>query len=325
MTAIFGGAAVIARKDSMRNKILFVYNPNAGTKKIVPKLHDVIHELIDDGSDLVISPTAKRGDATEAVVAYLQEGACVKVVCCGGDGTLHEVVEGMMEVQESLRVPIVYLPAGSTNDFGYSMCLSTDVVEAAKLSKSGMYYPCDIGCFNGRCVVYTAAFGLFSDVSYATSQSMKNIFGHAAYVLNGAGALTNIETVKATITLPDETIEGTFIMGMVVSASSIGGFRGITGPEVRLNDGKFELFLIREPGALQVAGLLNDIRKGNFDNPLIVFRHITECDFDFEEEVAWTLDGEYGGSCLQAHMSVMKHAVTFMAPRDLMGLLAVNE
>jgi diacylglycerol kinase family enzyme len=109
---------------------------------------------------------------------------------------------------------------------------------------------------------------------------------------------------------------------MVVSASSIGGFRGITGPDVRLNDGKYELFLIREPGALQVPGLLNDIRRGNFNNPLIVFRHISEAVFEFEEEVAWTIDGEYGGTCMQAHMSVKKHAVTFMAPRDLMGLLS---
>ena len=304
---------------------MFTYNPNAGTKKIVGKLNDVVYELLDEQCDLVLSPTRKRNDAKEAVSAYLREGNCVKVVCSGGDGTLHEVVEGLMESEPEKRVPIVYLPAGSTNDFGYSMCLPKDVVEAAKLSKTGIPYSCDIGCFNGKYVVYTAAFGLFSDVSYATSQSLKNVLGHAAYLLNGAGALANIERVNATITLPDETIEGTFLMGMVVSSSSIGGFRGITGPDVRLNDGKFELFLIREPSPLQVAGLLNDIRKRNFDNPLIVFRHITEAAFEFEVEVAWTIDGEYGGACLQAHMSVKKHAVTFMVPRETMGLLAIDD
>ena len=102
----------------MREKMLFVYNPNAGTKKIVPKLNDVVYELIDDNCDLVISPTRKRNDAKEAVISYLNEGYCVKVVCSGGDGTLHEVVEGMMECAPEKRVPIVYLPAGSTNDFG---------------------------------------------------------------------------------------------------------------------------------------------------------------------------------------------------------------
>ena len=190
---------------------MFTYNPNAGTKKIVGKLNDVVYELLDEQCDLVLSPTRKRNDAKEAVSAYLREGNCVKVVCSGGDGTLHEVVEGLMESEPEKRVPIVYLPAGSTNDFGYSMCLPKDVVEAAKLSKTGIPYSCDIGCFNGKYVVYTAAFGLFSDVSYATSQSLKNVLGHAAYLLNGAGALANIERVNATITLPDETIEGTFI------------------------------------------------------------------------------------------------------------------
>ncbi len=304
----------------MRNKVLFIYNPNAGTKKIVPKLNDVIYQLIDDDTDLVISPTRKRNDAKEAVISYIKEGALVKIVCSGGDGTLHEVVEGLMDSEE--RVPVVYLPAGSTNDFGYSLNLPTDVVEAAKLSKEGMPYPCDIGCFNGKYMVYTSAFGLFSDVSYATSQSMKNAIGHAAYLLNGAGSLANIEKIPCTITLPDEVIEGTFILGMVVSASSVGGFRGVTGPEVRLNDGKFELFLIREPGVMQVAGLLHDILKHNFDNPLIVFRQVSEALFEFENEVAWTIDGEYGGSVMQAHVSVKKHAVTFMAPRSTMGLLS---
>lgn len=305
----------------MRDKVLFTYNPNAGTKKLVPRLNDVICQLMDESSDLVISPTRKRNDAREAVKAYVTEGSCIKVVCSGGDGTLHEVVGGMMECDAARRVPIVYLPTGSTNDFGYSMCIPTDVVEAAKLSRNGMEYPCDVGCFNGKHVVYTASFGLFSDVSYETPQALKNIFGHAAYVMNGAVALANIKPVRATVTLPDETIDGTFVMGNVVNASSIGGFRGITGPEVRLNDGKYEMFLIREPAPLQVAGLLNDIRRGNFGNPLVVYRQISEAVFDFRGEVPWTVDGEYGGSFRQARMSVRKQAVTFMVPRDLPGQL----
>lgn len=300
----------------MRSQVLFTYNPNAGTKKLPPRLNDVVCALAAPGADLVISPTRKRNDAREAVKACIAGGSCVKVVCAGGDGTLHEVVEGMMECPADRRVPIAYLPTGSTNDFGYSMRLPADVVEAAKLAGNGTEYPCDIASFNGGTVVYTASFGLFSDVSYATPQSMKNVFGHAAYVLNGAVALANVKSVRATVTLPDETIDGSFVMGNVVNASSIGGFRGITGPEVRLNDGLFELFLIREPAPLQVAGLLNDIRRGNFANPLIVYRQIEEAVFDFAEDVPWTIDGEYGGACRHARLSVLKQAITFMAPRD---------
>lgn len=300
----------------MRDKVLFTYNPNAGTKRLVPRLNDVVCELMDEKSDLVLVPTRKRGDAKEAVKTCVGEGGCVKVVCSGGDGTLHEVVGGMMEFEPEKRVPIAYLPAGSTNDFGYSMGLPTDLVEAAKVARDGVEYPCDIGNFNGTHVVYAAAFGLFADVSYATPQPLKNVLGHAAYVLSGAVALTNIKAVGATVTLPGETVAGKFIMGTMVNASSIGGFRGITGREVRLGDGKYELFLIREPAPFQVPGLLNDIRRENFNNPLIVYRQTEEAVFDFGEEVPWTIDGEFGGAFRQARMSVLKQAVTFMAPRE---------
>lgn len=303
----------------MRDKVLFTYNPNAGTRRLAPRLNDVVCELLDENSDLVLVPTRKRNDAKEAVKACVGAGGYVKVVCSGGDGTLHEVVGGMMECEPEKRVPIGYLPAGSTNDFGYSMGLPTDVVEAAKVARGGVEYPCDIGLFNGVHVAYAAAFGLFSDISYATSQTLKNIFGHAAYVLSGAAALANIQFVAATVTLPGETISGKFLLGTLVNASSIGGFRGITGREVRLDDGKYELFLIREPAPFQVPGLLNDIRRENFNNPLIVYRQTEEAVFEFAEEVPWTIDGEYGGAFRSARMSVLKHAVTFMAPQEFVG------
>lgn len=298
----------------MREKILFIYNPNAGKKKIVNKLNDVVNQLIDDQYDLVISPTRKANDAKEAVIAYMNEGNCTKIVCSGGDGTLHEVVDGLMQVEK--KAPIVYLPAGSTNDFGYSLDIPMDIVDAAALAKEGEPFNCDIACINGTNVVYTAAFGLFTDVSYATKQSMKNALGHAAYILNGAGALTRIKNFKTVVTIDDnEVIEDTFIIGMVVSAASIGGFRGITGPDVNMNDGKYELFLIKNPGVLHVAGLVMDMKKHNFENPNIIYRHINKVKFEFEEEVPWTVDGEYGGSFQEADIVVNKSAVTFMIPK----------
>ena len=229
----------------MRDKIVFIYNPNAGKKKIQVKLNDVVRELVEENCDLILSPTKKHGDAKDAVISYLKEGLCKRIICSGGDGTLHEVVNGMLSVDtDGERVPLQYIPAGSTNDFGNSLNLPKDMVEGAKLGKEGMRFPCDMAKFNSEYFVYTAAFGMFTEVSYTTKQSMKNVLGHLAYILNGAASLTNIKKYNMKVSYDERFTEGRFVYGMIVNSQSIGGFRGITGKDVLLNDGLYEMVLV---------------------------------------------------------------------------------
>ncbi len=305
----------------MRDKLLFIYNPNAGTRKICEKLSEVVNELVEEDCDLVISPTRKQGDAKRTVEAYLDEGQCKKVICSGGDGTLHEVINGMMLREKESRVPIVYIPAGSTNDFGYSLNIPKNIVEAARLTRDGMRFPCDIAQFRDEYFVYSAAFGLFTDISYATPQNMKNIFGHVAYVLNGAGALTRMKRYHVTVRYNKKEITDDFIYGMVVSSESIGGIRGITGPDVSLNDGEYELFMVRDSKALEIAELVSDILRGNYDNPCIIYERVQHVEFVSDEAIPWTLDGEYGGTYKSVEVAVHNKAVTFMTPKSILGIV----
>ncbi len=304
----------------MRKKQLFVYNPNAGTKKIREKLNDVVLELVEEDCDLVICPTRKKGDAAELVMAYMEEGDCCKVITSGGDGTLHDIINGMMRTEYEKRVPIVYIPAGSTNDFAYTLNLPSNVVEAAKLSKSGYTFECDIAQFNEKYFVYTAAFGLFTDLSYATPQNLKNVFGHAAYVINGAGSLARMKKYRMTVRMNGREITDDFVYGMVVSSESIGGIRGITGPDVKLNDGEYELFLVRDTKPMELPELVNDILRKNFNNPNIVYARVKEVNFSSEAPIPWTLDGEFGGELDDVTIKIYNRAVTFMAPRSILGL-----
>lgn len=303
----------------MREKILFVYNPNAGKKKIQEKLNEVVNLLTQGERELIISPTKQRKDAQNAVMEYVKEGRCEKIVVSGGDGTLHEVINGMMQCER--RVPIVYIPAGSTNDFGYSLNISKDITEAVRLANEGIPFECDVAQFNDEFFVYTAAFGLFTDVSYATPQSMKNIFGHAAYVLNGASSLAKIKRFSMAVSYDGLYVEDNFIYGMVVSSESIGGFRGITGPDVKLNDGEYELFLVRDCKAYELPELVNDILHGKFDNKNIIYKRVKEVYFSSPSPVAWTLDGEFGGEFTTVHVTVHKKAVTFMTPKNLVSIV----
>ncbi|MDE6874530.1 MAG: diacylglycerol kinase family lipid kinase [Lachnospiraceae bacterium] len=175
----------------MRERLLFIYNPNAGKAKLKGKLSDIVVEFSENGYEVIVMPTAKRGDAAEFAKEYAEEGACSRIVCAGGDGTLNEVVSGVMK--SGVRVPIGYIPAGTTNDFGYSLKIPKDALEAAKFAALNDPLPSDVGEICGNTFVYTAAFGLFSDVSYDTSQDMKNILGRVAYLLRGVRSLVEVQ------------------------------------------------------------------------------------------------------------------------------------
>lgn len=173
----------------MNRKMLFVYNPRAGKAQVKSKLAGILDVFAAAEYEIVIVPTRKHGDACAAVAG--RSGEYELVVCCGGDGTLDEVVTGM--IKSGFRTPIGYIPAGSTNDFGGSLSLPKNMVKAAELAVRGRNFPCDIGSFSHEAgedvFVYIAAFGLFTDVSYETGQDMKNVLGHMAYLLEGEEAV----------------------------------------------------------------------------------------------------------------------------------------
>lgn len=309
----------------MKDKILFIYNPNAGKKKIQVKLNDILTELAEDDCDLVVSPTKKHGDAQETVKSYLKEGLCRRIICSGGDGTLHEVINGML-VSNFIgnRVPLVYLPAGSTNDFGNSLKLPKDMVEGAKLGREGIVFSCDMARFNSEYFVYTAAFGVFTEVSYATKQSMKNVFGHLAYLLNGAASLGNIQKYDLKISYDERYTEGRFVYGMVVSSESIGGFRGITGKDVQLDDGFYEMLLVKEFKAIELPEIINCILHADYSHPNLLYARVKHVRIEAETPVSYTLDGEFGGEYKVAEITVQPKAVDFMIPRTLLGVWEEN-
>lgn len=144
-------------------------------------------------------------------------------------------------------MPIGYIPTGTTNDFANSLHISRNILEAADTVVNGVPFPCDVGMFNDDYFIYIAAFGLFTDVSYETKQSMKNVLGHLAYVLEGAKRLFNIPSYRIKVTYEGGEIEDEFIYGMVTNSRSVGGFKGIIGRDVVFDDGEFEVTLIKMP------------------------------------------------------------------------------
>ena len=276
----------------MKQRLLFIFNLRSGKGKIKENLAEIVDIMVKAGWEVTVYTTQCQGDAVEK--ARLEAGEYDRIVCSGGDGTLDEVVTGMMKAKS--RVPIGYIPAGSTNDFGNSLGIDKDMRKAAQIAASGRMFPCDIGRFNDDFFVYVAAFGLFTDVSYQTSQDMKNVLGHAAYILEGAKQLWDIPSVRMQVEYDGNVLYDEFIYGMVTNSNSVGGFDGLISGDVILNDGVFEVTLIKTPKnpmeLSEVLACLTNIRKES--NMLYTFQ-TSSIKFTSSESVSWTLDGEYGG------------------------------
>lgn len=294
-------------------RMLFIYNPKAGKEQIKSNLLDIIDIFVKAGYEVTAYPTQYSGDAVR--VAADKSGQYDMVVCSGGDGTLDEVVTGMMKC--SKRAPVGYVPAGSTNDFANSLKIPKNMKEAAETVVNGRLFPCDVGAFNDDTFVYIAAFGIFTDVSYETKQQMKNVLGHMAYILEGMMRLPAVRSYRMKVEYDGVTIEGDFIFGMITNSMSVGGFKRITGKYVELDDGVFEVTLIKKPNnPIELNQILADLLNRSIDPEQMYCFRTSSLHIETEETVAWTLDGEFGGKHQIVDMKNLQKALQIMVPDE---------
>lgn len=275
-----------------QEKLLFIYNPKSGTGTIRSNLSDIVDVMVKAGFEITIYATQKRGDAKRKV---LKDGAGFqRIVCAGGDGTLDEVVTGL--IQAGLKIPLGYIPAGSTNDFASSIQIPTNLVKAAKTAVGEYAMEFDMGQFNEDNFVYIAGFGIFTEVSYETPQELKNSLGHLAYILSAAKSLSSIPNYLMHIEADKRIIDDRFIYGMVTNSTSVAGFKGMTGKNVNLRDGKFEVTLIRSPkDAVELNEILGYLTGSVKETKMVYALKASRVRVCSTKQVAWTLDGEFGG------------------------------
>ena len=276
-----------------KKDMLFIYNPKAGKALIRNHLVDIIDVFVKGGYEVTVYPTQARGDAIKKTKKKKDKYDIV--VCSGGDGTLDEVFTGMMETK--VKVPIGYIPAGSTNDFAASLNLSKNMVQAAEDIVNGDTFAVDVGLFNEDIFAYIAAFGLFTEVTYETDQQIKNVLGHVAYLLEGMKSLAAIKKYKLKVMTDETVIEDEFIFGMITNSHSVGGFQRITGNNVELDDGEFEITLIKYPkNPIELNRVMAALVDRDIDAECMYCFKTKEVRIESVDEVSWTLDGEFGGS-----------------------------
>ncbi len=299
----------------MKKKLLFIYNPLAGKSKIKNWLSSIIEYFVKSDYEVVIYATAGKKDAKKIVMDCLSREEYELIVCSGGDGTLNEVIGGIMHSEQ--KPCIGYIPSGTTNDFAYNLKLPKNLPKAANVVLSGEAFPCDVGLINGEYFTYTAAFGLFTDASYETPQTTKNMLGKLAYILEGVKRLPNWKSYHMEITCADRVITDNFIYGMVANSISVGGIKGLTGKDVLLDDGLFEGIFIKMPqNVLDFQGIINDLLKGNLNSDHIFSFPVKEILLTSEEMVPWSIDGEFGGEFQTVNIVNINKAVKIIRNKE---------
>ena len=286
-------------------KLLYIYNPMSGQKTIGNHLSEIVEYFSKKSYFPTVYATQKANDAREKVKEFSKEYE--EILVSGGDGTLDEVVSGLLKSEE--KSIIGYIPTGSTNDFSRSLKIPTDIKKATKLAINGETMDIDVGKFNSKFFTYVAAFGSIAQVSYETDQSMKNIFGRFAYILEGVKTVSNLKAYKAKITIDDEVFEGEFIHFMATNSVSVGGFNNFYKKNIGLDDGIFEAVLIKKPKGLIELNQIIDGLRSKKENDNVIFRSGSVFKVEGDEKISWTLDGDYGGSYKKSEIKVLNRAV----------------
>lgn len=292
-------------------KILIIINPVAGRGILRQKLWQILSLLNNSGFAPTVLFTKKKGDATEYAATCPEDYKTV--ICAGGDGTLNEVISGLMRNKHEHLLG--YLPAGTTNDLATSLGLSKSMTQGTKDIIAGYYDTIDIGDFSGRYFNYTASFGAFTEASYNAPQEVKNILGHLAYIFQGIASLGNIRPYHVKFEFNGMTIEDDFLFGSVSNTISLGGILKLKETLVKLNDGKFEVLLIRDPkNPIGLQQIITDLISQNFSSGLVNLYHTSEISVETNEKIDWTLDGEHQCGSQKNIIKNIPHAVKLILP-----------
>ena len=262
--------------------------------------------------EVTVYPTKARGDATKRA-SLISENEYDIIVVCGGDGTLNEVITGLM--QTGINCKLGYIPSGTLNEWSSGLNISRSIQRAASDIINGKEISLDIGKFGDKYFSYTASFGAFTSASYSAPQEIKNVLGQAAYFFEGIKSLNSIKPVHLKFTCDEREIEGDFLFGAVSNSMSVGGIVKFDESVVKLNDGKFEVLLIRKPdNILKLQPLVDGILRQELDREGMEFFHTKEITVIGGDGLSWTLDGEFAEGSETVKIENIHNAINLIVP-----------
>jgi YegS/Rv2252/BmrU family lipid kinase len=294
-------------------RALVLINKTSGTGKAGNDTFHIVTRLAESGYEPIVYPIVPGTELSSEILIDRYDGKVDLILCSGGDGTLNHVVSAMMDMEK--KPLLAYVPSGSTNDFAKGLGIPSVRSKAIDVALGGKPYAYDVGKMNDRYFNYVAAFGAFSKVSYATDQELKNVLGYAAYVISAVAELPqNIGySTHLKVEADGITEEGDYLFGAVSNSASVGGMNLFGETVIHQDDGQMELLLIRAPkNIVEFNAIISALATKEAGNPYITYRQVKYANIESDDEVEWTLDGEYGGAYKKTKIEVMNKAITIM-------------
>ncbi|MBR2674106.1 MAG: YegS/Rv2252/BmrU family lipid kinase [Mogibacterium sp.] len=295
-----------------RKKLLFIMNPKSGVMLAPKHMAEIVGIFSNAGYLTEVLMTRGKGDARDFASEYGGEASIVAI--SGGDGTFNEVVDGL--IRAGHKTPIGYIPAGSTNDFAHSIGLPKQILDCAGIIVNGSPISVDIGSFNDRKFSYVASFGAFTSATYSVPQNLKNIFGHAAYIMTGIKEIAELKPIHAKFISDKDTsyakvYEGDYVIGAICNSRSVGGILHLENLGVDMNDGHMEVLLVKMPtDIIQLSEIAVSMLSGTFQSDQIESFTTSNLEVEIQDGVHWTLDGEYEEGRERCEIKILPSAIS---------------
>ena len=292
-------------------KTLLIINPKAGRVTAQGYLFEIVNFFSQNNMEVTVMPTQRRGDATK--IARSTASQYDLVVSVGGDGTLNEVVVGLMGIEHPPTLGII--PAGTTNDFASSLKIPTDAKKAAEVIVNGHLLSLDTGDFQNTNFMYSATFGFLTEVSYMTDQKQKNIFGRFAYLLEGAKRIWYKRSYELSMDYDGQHLEGSFAFGAITNTYSLAGIIKYESEQINLGDGLFEVLLIKDPANVSILrSIFFKLINKQVDKRFVYLFHAANIKISCSKSIHWSIDGEDGGSHREVFIRNRCRSIDIMCP-----------
>ncbi len=275
-------------------KVSFLYNPNAGSKRIQGSVDIVVRKFQEAGYIMNIYRSMAKGDMASYIDEYVTEDNTDLLVISGGDGSVNEVINAM--IKKGLDIPLGLLPLGTANDFSTLIGMPQNIEEACDAILKMEVKPIDVGNVNGMYFVNVCSAGLFTTVSHEIDINLKNKFGKMAYYVKGLEQLQGYRPMHLEFETPESKQEEEVSLFLIFNGKSAGGFDKL-GKYALIDDGLLDLVIIKAVAVHEILPLFIKVLQGeHLNHPNVVYMQVPNVKINCinEETAISDVDGEQG-------------------------------
>lgn len=272
------------------------------------RLPVILQRLEQGGIETSTHATSCEGDAAQAAAQAVERGYDI-IIAAGGDGTLHEVVNGMSEKPH--RPMLGILPVGTTNDFARALNIPKNWEQACDIINLQYTTDIDIGKVNQRYFINILGGGSMTELTYEVPSKLKTMIGQLAYYMKGLEMLPRLHPIELRIKSAEVEFHDEVMVFLVSNSHSVAGMEKLS-PGAILNDGLLDVLILKKCNLAEFLRIMTLVIRGeHLGDPHVVHFQTRQLDIFSPDHVQLNLDGEYGGTLpvtvntLKSHIRVI--------------------